>query len=375
MNILAYIHLRNIYRSTGVGRVSRELTEHLGRRAEVNLRILADRQDHAKIVHKVGSPWTEYPYSLFSPDTSRQQMYWVLTQRPRAESFWPEAEIVYCTAESYVPTRRARLVVTSHDMQIFEPGAHAMSRSLLKARAKWWLMFRVLERHADRFHTISNFSAERLAHYFPGIASRIRVVPNGVSAAFFEPPPVEGLRVLADLGLADRSYVLVPGGLHFRKNAGLILEAWPEIRRARPELTLVIAGHNTAEFAERAKRLPGVVLTGFQEEGALVALYTRALLVWFPSRYEGFGMPALEAMACGAPVVASDSTAIPEIAGPAAAALANPERPRDHVDAVLALAGDDAARSRAAIRGRAHARQFTWDRSTDLVMDSFRSLL
>jgi glycosyltransferase involved in cell wall biosynthesis len=375
MNLLAYIHLRNIYRSTGVGRVSRELAEHLARHPEVNLRVLADRQDHAKFIHKVGSPWTEFPYALFDQDTSKQQLDWLLRQSPKAESFWPEADIVYCTAESYVPTRRAKLVVTCHDMQLFEPGAHAMSRSLLLQRAKWWFLFRVLARKADRFHTISSFSAQRMAHYFPAIRDRIKVVPNAVSAAFFEPPTAEGMKVLAELGLEGKPFVMLPGGLHFRKNAPLVLEAWPEIRRRCPELTLVVAGHNTPEFTERAQALPGVILTGFRDEAEFVALFQAATVVWFPSRYEGFGMPVLEAMACGAPVVASNSTAIPETAGGAAAALVAPDRPGEHAEAVAGLVRDEAGRARAARMGKERARQFTWDRSTDGLIASFRDLL
>ncbi len=375
MNVLAYVHLRNIYRSTGVGRVSRELAEHLALRPDVHLRILADRQDHANIVHKVGPPWTGFEYACFARDTSQQQMWWVLNDAPKAEHFWPEAEIVYCTAESYVPTQRARLVVTSHDMQLFEPGAHAMSRWLLQQRLKWWLLFRVLADRAHLFHAISNFSAERMAHYFPEIATRIRVIPNAVSQAFFEPPTLAGTAIHDALGLDGVPYLLVPGGLHFRKNASVILDAWPELHRRCPELRLVVAGHNAPIYTGRAKTLPGVVLAGFQEEAPLVALYHGAAAVWFPSRYEGFGMPVLEAMACGVPVVTSDTTALPEVAGGAAAALVSPDRPRDHVDAITGLLQDSRARAEAIARGHARAQQFTWTRSTDQLVTVFRQLL
>ena len=375
MNVLAYVHLRNIYRSTGVGRVSRELAEHLAQRPDVHLRVLADRQDHAKIVHKVGPPWTGFDYACFSRDTSKQQLWWVLANAPKAEQYWPEADIVYCTAESYVPTQRARLVVTSHDMQLFEPGAHAMSRWLLQQRMKWWLLFQVLADQAHLFHAISTFSAERMGHYFPKIASRIAVIPNAVSQAFFEPPSAAGRVIYHALGVKDTPYLLVPGGLHFRKNANVILEAWPQIQRRCPELKLVIAGHNAPLYAEHAKTLPGIILAGFQEEAPLVALYRGAAAVWFPSRYEGFGMPVLEAMACGTPVITSDITALPEVAGGAAAALVSPDRPADHVDAITGLLQDSGARARAVARGHARARHFTWARSTDQLVAAFRQLL
>ncbi|HMJ61214.1 MAG TPA: hypothetical protein VK493_05595, partial [Bryobacteraceae bacterium] len=105
INLLAYVHLRNIYGSTGAGRVARQLTEHLALRDDVNLRILADPADHAKIVPLVGSPWDRFDYCFFSSETSRQQAKWFAFDRPRAESYWPEAQIMFCTAESYVPAK------------------------------------------------------------------------------------------------------------------------------------------------------------------------------------------------------------------------------------------------------------------------------
>ncbi len=375
MKILDYVHLRNIYRSTGAGRVARELTEHMARTPGVEVRILADRHDYAEIIPKVGAPWTGYQYSFFDRDTSRQQAVWYLADAPKAESYWADAEIMYCTAESYVPTVRARLAVTCHDMQLFEPAAHPMSRWLLQQRLKWQLLFRRLGENAHMIHTISEFSAERIAHFFPALRGRIRAIPNAVSANFFQPPTAKGRQVLGQLGLVDSPYILLPGGLHFRKNAELVLEAWPAIQRMLPELKLVVTSHNAPVYLESAKLLPGVTFSGFQEEDALVALYGGAQLVWFPSKYEGFGMPVLEAMACGTAVVSSTSSSLPEIAGGAAAAMVSAHRPNEHVEAVVGLLGDAAARERASVLGRQRASQFTWANSTELLLRAFSQLL
>jgi hypothetical protein len=124
MNVLAYVHLRNIYRSTGAGRVARELTEHVVRREGVNVHILADQADHRAVIEKMGEPWTSFQYHLFTRDTSRQQALWLLLHRRVAEHYWPDAQIVHCTGESYVPTSRSRVVVTVHDAAYFEPDAH-----------------------------------------------------------------------------------------------------------------------------------------------------------------------------------------------------------------------------------------------------------
>ncbi len=376
MNLLAYVHLRNIYRSTGVGRVSRELTEQFALRPDVRLQVLADREDHARVIGKVGGPWPGFEYAFMEHSTSKQQAIWYLRNAPVAESYWPEAEVVYCSAESYVPVRRARLAVTCHDMQLFEPGAHAMSRWLLQQRAKWWLLFRRLGKEADLIHAISDFSAGRIAHYFPALRDRIRVVPNAVSDSFFVKPAESDFKILDALGVPGRPYIVVPGGLHYRKNASMILRAWPLIRERMPELSLVVMGHNSAQYIEQAKALgPSLKLTGFLEEKEMIALYHGARAVWFPSRYEGFGLPVLEAMACGSPVVTSNTTAVPEVAGGAAAALLDPENAGDHIDAITGLLQDEGARKRASELGRTRAAEFRWERSAARLVGEFKKLL
>jgi len=375
MNLLCYVHLRNIYRSTGVGRVARELTQHLAVLPGVNLEVLADPGDHREIVHKVGEPWTSYRYHFMQHETSRQQALWYLLNRPAAEDYWPDTEFVYCTAESYVPVRKARLAISCHDTQHFEPGAHKMSLWLLKQRFKWKLLFNRLAAKADMFHMISHFAADRTGHFFPAIKSRLRVVPNAASESFFRPPSAIGNQVLAQLGIADRPYVLVPGGLHHRKNADLILDAWPHIQRRHPDLTLVVINHSDPVYLDRANALgPALILAGYQEEEPLVALYNAAQLVWFPTRYDGFGMPVIEAMACGAPVVSSNTSAIPEVAGDAATLL-SPDSMADHVDAITGLLEDSRARQTFSQLGRARAQGYRWANSAQLLANEFTSLL
>ncbi len=364
MNILAYVHLRNIHHCTGAGRVARHLIENVSRREDVNMHILADRADYNSVANKVGQPWTSFPYHLFSSDTSIQQAKWIFLQRPTAEAFWPEAQIVHCTMESYVPTSTSgcRQVVTTHDAAYFD-GAHPHCFTTFKQRLKWRILYGALARAVDVFHTVSNFSAERLAHAFPLIRSRIRVIPNAVSPVFFEPAGPEQQDILGLWQLKDKRFVLVPGGLHYRKNAELVLSAWPVLRDRIPDLTLVIAGHNHPDYLAAARRLgSSVVLPGFVEDHQLRALYRGAQAVWFPSQYEGFGMPVLEAMACGTPVVASNNTAIPEISGDAAM-LVDPHSVADHVEALEAIVNDATMRAKLQEKGKKRAAPFTWTAS------------
>ena len=194
-------------------------------------------------------------------------------------------------------------------------------------------------------------------------------------STLFEPVTAGGKARLNELGLADRPFVLVPGGLHFRKNAELILEAWPLIKSLHPDLVLAIVNHSNPEYVERAKFLGGSLrVLGFVPDDALRALYSAAQVVWFPSRYEGFGLPVVEAMACGAPVVASRGSSLPEIAGDAAL-LASPHRPKDHVDALHNLLSDESLRREFANRGRNRASHFTWDKSANQLRGYFEALL
>ena len=375
LRLLAYVHLRNIHRSTGAGRTARQIVEHLERREDVECRVLADDADCRRTLPLVQEPWTRYRIHTFPEDTSRQQARWFLLDSPKAESFWPDAQVVFCTGESYVPVRRARLVVTAHDAGYFEVGAHLRDGAYWKQRMKWKLLFGKLGRRVDMVHTVSEFSAGRLAHYFPELRSRIRWVHNGVTTHFFEPVLPEGTLFVEASGLGSAPFVLVPGGLHFRKNAELILAASKALLEMFPELVIVVVNHSDPVYLSEAAKLGSRFrMLGFVSDPALRALYGAAQVVWFPSRYEGFGLPVVEAMACGVAVVASEASSIPEIAG-GAARLADPADVEAHVGAVASLLETEGERLELAARGQRRAAEFTWTRCSATLKEHFDSLL
>lgn len=375
MKLLSWVHLRNIYNSTGAGRVGRSLTEHLARKEGVQLHVLADPGDYQTAVREAGPPWTDFTYHFIGSETSMQQARWLFTGSPKAESYWPEADVVHCTAESYVPTKRARLAVTVHDAAYFDKGAHPNTFAVWKQQMKWRFLYATLSRKADLFHTVSHFSAERIGRFRPDIRKRLRVVHNGVPDRFFAPVSAAGEAYLEKEGLAGRPYVMLPRGLHYRKNADLVLDAWPRLRERNPDLLLVVTSHCEPEYAARAAALGDSVRTlGFVDDEALCSLYHAARVVWFPSRYEGFGLPALEAMACGTPVVASNSSSLPEVCG-TSAILVDPENPDEHIDALAAVLNGARLREEYRGKGLIHARKFSWAHAASQLHREFQSLL
>jgi glycosyltransferase involved in cell wall biosynthesis len=196
---------------------------------------------------------------------------------------------------------------------------------------------------------------------------RVTVIPHGVDEDFFPMGGQEPKRRAYDL---PDQYILFLGSLEPRKNLPTALESWRllpvELRRDHP---LVVAGasgwKNRAIRAQlRKAQTEGVRLIGYVEPHALPLVYANAAAFLFPSLYEGFGMPLLEAMAAGAPIVASQTSSLPEVVGDAGL-LVDPRSPSEIAQALeQVLTNRDLAAALVA-KGRARARQFTWDKSAD----------
>jgi glycosyltransferase involved in cell wall biosynthesis len=375
MNVLAFIHFHRLRSATGVGRVTRELLYALARRQQIQLQLMGAAEDYKSLV----SAGFELPASasvhLFSRSRKVQQAIWLTLKQPPTEHYWNDLDLVWCPAESYVPAARGRLVITLHDASHLEPVMQKARRGIAVQRMKWWWMFQRFRRDGAAFVTVSRYSADRLLHYYPWMQGRISVVPNAVSSRFLCPPSAEGDTELGKVELSGRRFVLVPGGLTPRKNGGLIAEAWGIIRRAGINVLLVIAGRCDEELAARCRSLgPEVRILGFVSDEAMRSLYGHAEVVWFPSIYEGFGMPVLEAMASGAPVVCCPAGAIPEVAGDAAI-LVPTDEPGRHAEAIVALLQQPALREEFVARGAQRAREFSWDASAARLEQVFRHVL
>ncbi|MBA3429245.1 MAG: glycosyltransferase family 4 protein [Actinobacteria bacterium] len=236
-----------------------------------------------------------------------------------------------------VPPLALPTVVTVHDLQHLDlPHLFSRSERLFRRRAH-----EGSARRAIAVIVPSQFVRRSVVEQLGLPPERVFAIPHGIDHERFRP------------GTESREgFLLYPGRPWPHKNHARLFEALVLLRRERPELELVLTGggHGRGPFPD------GVRVRGLVGPAELVSLYQRAACLVFPSRYEGFGQPPLEAMACGCPVAASRATAIPEAVGDAAA-LFDPEDPED-IAAVVSAVLESPARLVAA--GLARASAFTW---------------
>jgi glycosyltransferase involved in cell wall biosynthesis len=216
-------------------------------------------------------------------------------------------------------------------------------------------------------------------------AAKITVLLSGVNERFrpvADPAALRALRARYNLG--DAPFVLAVGTVQPRKNYPLLVRAFRRVADRHPH-RLVIAGGKgwmpEALLAEIDRQGLGdrVVLTGFVDDADLPALYSSADLHAFPSLYEGFGLPLLEAMACGTPVLSSNASSLPEVArgpnGGDAAVLLPPDDETAWAQAMLKVIEDPAERDRLVAAGHEQARRFSWTRSARQLLALYDALI
>jgi glycosyltransferase involved in cell wall biosynthesis len=257
--------------------------------------------------------------------------------------------------------RRDRGIVTMHDLG-WQVHPELYSARL---RLQYRSLFPLVVRRADHFIAVSRYTADDLIRRAGVPASRIDVIYHGVDPAFApdaEAMPREG-----------GPYLLAVGGVSPRKNTRRLIEAFARWRAspAGAGYRLLITGTSLDyDFVRQGALPPDVVLLGYVDKAELRRLYAGAAAFVYPGIYEGFGLPIVEAMACGAPVVTSTTGAAPEIAG-GAALLVDPFDPAS-IEAGIdrAVRPDTAAELRG--QGRARARAFRWADAASATVDVYR---
>lgn len=345
----------------GTARTSIDLTTALSARPDVDVVGVAARH---------GAP----PAPAWQPQVPvehlalpRPLLYetWHGLGRPRVEAATGVVDLCHVVGGAIAPSR-APLVVTIHDLA-FEHHPEMFTRHGLR------FFRRALALTIERARMVFVPSRATLEDCVrAGIdRGRLRHVPWGVTVT--EPSDADVQRVRAQYGI-DADYVVMVGTLEPRKNLEGVLAAWH--RLGRDDLHLVVVGPaGWGDAVDPSTLPPRLVRTGFVPLEDRDALYRGALASLYPSLLEGFGLPVLESMALGCPVVTSSGTSTEELVDGGIGLAVDPRRPDAIADALAELLDDDDLRSSMAARGRAAAADYTWERAAELVVAGYEEVL
>ena len=229
--------------------------------------------------------------------------------------------------------------------------------------------------------TVSEFSKREIIKYLNIKEEKIVVMPNGVDGDFFYPRQKEEIEQIKDRFQIKKEYFLYLGTLEPRKNIERLLEAYARLREEREENIpfLVLAGQkgwlydSIFQLVEKLGLKEQVLFTGYIKQEDVPALLSGAIAFIFPSLYEGFGMPPLEAMACGTAVITSNTSSLPEVIGEAGI-LINPYSVEEIKEAMKKVWKEKDLAERLRKAGRERAREYTWERSARVLKKVYLEL-
>jgi len=324
------------------------------------------------------------PLPLHTPPLTERNM---VRLWHRLNSPWPPVEcftggpldLFHATDFVLAPSRARRKLVTVHDLAfLFYPEAAMPS------------LYRYLNvvvprsvRRADYLLADSHNTAKDLQEQWQIEADRISVVQGAVDHDRFQPigdlSQLQAVRQRYNLG--DRPFILGLSTLQPRKNFARLIEAFAQARQeAKLPHRLVIGGGKGWLFNEIFARVQELGLTdhvlfpGYVADADLPALYNAAEFFAFPSLYEGFGLPIIEALACGTPVLTADNSCLPEAGGPGALYV-QATSVESIAAGLITLAQDTTLRQQLRTAGRSHAAQFTWQRSAEQLLMAYQKVL
>lgn len=352
----------------GVGRYTRALVEHLGESCGT---------DQLRLFY---FDFRRRGLTFATPGLDQQAIHWCpgrLVQKSWKTLHWPPFDWLAGRADVYhfpnfiiPPLADGRTVVTVHDVSFlrFPEMAEAKNLAYLKAHIADTV------RRADAIITDSRFSAGEITELLRADPAKVFSIPLGVADHMRLPDPEAVARMRRERGLT-RPYLLTVGTLEPRKNTAFLASVFEAMTAFDGDLVIAgMRGWKYEPILERLRASPRKRAIRYLEyvgDNELPALYAGAELFLFPSLYEGFGFPPLEAMLCGAPVLASTAGALQEVLGAGARLIAEFDAERWAGEA-LRLLSDSAMRSAAIEKGRAWAQRYTWRETARQTWDVYR---
>jgi len=296
-------------------------------------------------------------------------------------------DVLHCTANTspVFLKKSTKLIVTIHDVMYLKD-----SVLLPKSNVAYQRLGRIYRsaivsktiRNATKVITVSNFSKSDILHHFPSLqTSSIITTYEAPDASFSILDRGNASKIIKNSFNLSGKYLLTLGGTDPRKNTKLVIRAFSKLKQTKnisEKLVIVgIPNWKQSEFYDLVCLLQcenDVIFTDYVTQDELVCLYNCATLFIYPSLYEGFGIPPLESMVCGTPVITSNTTSIPEIVGDAALQI-DPNSQEELESAVYKLLVDHSLRDNLIQRGLARAKQFSWRRMAEETLDIYKSII
>jgi len=377
VNIIANsIPLTNI--TTGIGRYMRNLYQAIGEIETIHPWFFNGSGPtqtmssivNAKVWVKIISLIWKLPDPLVFVLRSLQWLYF--EKRLRAVCQRQSFDIYHETAFIPAAVRDIPIVYTIHDMSLIH------YRDKHPRERVWFFNFFYKRRiqYATHILTVSEFSRSEIVRYLGLDPARVTAIPLAADPVF-SPRPMERVQsLLKENGWPDQ-YILFVGSLEPRKNLGALVQA---IQKTRTQLPVLLAGwqgwgdKTWIDVIRREGLLNRFIFTGYVSDETLACLYSGASVLVYPSLYEGFGLPILEAMACGCPVICSNVSSMPEVAGDAAW-LVNPEDACDIATAIDRVVADSDIRRSLIRKGFKRSAEFSWPQTAIKTMALFDTLI
>jgi glycosyltransferase involved in cell wall biosynthesis len=352
----------------GIGTYIRNLLRHLSRIDRENEYVLLCHQSDMGVASTLGENFRTVLEPAGNYSVSEQFHIPLVLMREKPDVFHAPHYVLPVAV-------RARSVVTIHDcIHLMFPQYLPNRAAYAYARGAMWSA----ATRSDRILTVSEASKRDILHFFKVPPEKIVVVYNGIDERFWiQPSPEEIARVRERFQL-DHGFVLYAGTIKPHKNLVRLIEAFAALRKGEfEELKLLIIGDEISKLPALRRAVHShklhkhVRFLGFLPDETLAALYRLAAVFVFPSLYEGFGLPPLEAMASGTPVVTSNVSSLPEVAGDAAI-LVDPYDVSSIVEGVRRVLTDPRVADELRQKGLTRARDFSWERSVARTHDIYR---
>ena len=283
-------------------------------------------------------------------------------------------DLIHAPAFSGALCRTQPLVLTVHDLLYTRH-----PEWLPTGRARWywgtWIPFTA--RHASAVITPSESTKEDLVTLAGVAPDRVTVVPHAIDPLFSQRPSDETIRACRERYALTGPYLLYVGAIDRRKDWKGLLKAFSQLRKTHPSFSLVIAGHVSGERSDLVQAIKAtdvehaVILAGHVPDDKLPALYGGASVFVYPSWWEGFGLPPLEAMAMGVPVIAYKSSSLPEVIGDAGILLDAPYDPEALAESMDRLIANEELRTGLIERGLHRAATFSWQHAAEATMEVY----